>query len=394
MGKLSSQCRIHYNIPMKRQLLLAVFLLSACSTVLPVPTQTLPPPIVTIIHPTETFTPVPVTAAPTLTATATPLPHLMYPYTIAGLRERTFTGGQIQILQTLSQNEKYTRYLISYPSDGLTITGILQIPVGEGKFPVIVMNHGFYKRSEYNSGDGSDRAAAYLAERGFITISSDYRTWGGSDFGVSFFHTGLVADVMNLIASLPSIPQADVTRVGMWGHSMGGGITTKILTIVGGRAIPNGNDGRPVRAAVLYAPNSADDADLIARWGYGCIGDIAAGEMVDTCNSADVIPNSLPAEVIAAYEEAAQSPELMREIAPIYHLENISVPIQIHIGSADGDYIGSTPPEWSYKLNQALLDAGKEVELFVYEGQRHSFKGDAWILFMDRAVQFFNEQLQ
>jgi dienelactone hydrolase len=149
-----------------------------------------------------------------------------------------------------------------------------------------------------------------------------------------------------------------------------------------------------VRAAVLYAPNSADDADLIARWGYGCIGDISAGELLDTCNSADVIPESLPAEMIAAYVESATSAERMREIAPFYHLENVSVPVQIHIGSADGDYIGSTPPEWSYKLNQGLLDAGKDVELFVYDGQRHSFTGDAWLLFMDRAVKFFDEQLK
>jgi dipeptidyl aminopeptidase/acylaminoacyl peptidase len=283
----------------------------------------------------------------------------------------------------LLQTETYTRYLIKYPSDGLSITGILQIPAGQGPFPVIVMNHGFVSRSGYNSGDGTDRAAAYLVERGYITIASDFRTWGDSDVGPSFFHTGLVADVMNLIASLPSIPQADVSRVGMWGHSMGGGIATKILTLES-----------PVRAAVLYAPNSADDADLIARWGYGCIGDISMGEMLENCNSADVLPDTLSEELIAAYVESATSEERMREIAPYYRLENISVPIQIHIGSADGDYIGSTPPEWSYKLNQGLLDADRDVQLFVYEGQRHSFTGDAWLLFMERAVSFFNEQLR
>ena len=70
------------------------------------------------------------------------------------------------------------------------------------------------------------------------------------------------------------------------------------------------------------------------------------------------------------------------------------MPVQIHIGSADGDYIGSTPPEWSYKLNQALLDAGKDVEMFVYEGQRHSFTGNDWFIFMDRVVQFFDENLK
>lgn len=356
--------------------LLAVF--TACTSAPVTPAATLPLPVVTIIFAAETPTPL-----PTITPTTTPLPHLMYPYTIAGLRERDFPGGGIQIGARLAFNDRFSSYLISYPSEGLTITGVLNIPAGEGPFPVIVMNHGFYPRSDYSSGDGSQRAAEYLTQRGYITVSSDYRTWGGSDFGASFFHTGLVADVMNLLASLDSIPQADTSRIGMWGHSMGGGITTKILTLES-----------PVKAAVLYAPNSADDADLIARWGYGCIGGIAAGELLDTCNSADVIPESLPAEVIAAYVESAQSPERMREIAPYYHLDSVNVPVQIHIGSADGDYIGSTPPEWSYKLNQGLLDWNKNVQLFVYQDQRHSFTGDAWILFMDRAAAFYDENLK
>ena len=369
---------------MKQRISLFFFIfLTACSSARVSPTVTLPPPIVTIIHLTETPVVIPFTETPAMTLSPTPLPHLMYPYTIAGLREREFTGGEIRILQTLFQVETYSRYLIEYPSDGLVITGILQIPVGQGPFPVIVMNHGFAKRSEYTSGDGTDRAAAYLVERGYITVASDFRTWGGSDVSPSFFHTGLVADVMNLIASLPSVPEADVSRIGMWGHSMGGGIITKILTLES-----------PIRAAVLYSPNSADDADLIARWGYGCIGDIFAGELLENCNSADVVPDTLSDEIIAAYVESATSEERMREVAPFYHLDNISVPIQIHIGSADGDYIGSTPPEWSYKLNQGLMDAGKDVELFIYDGQRHSFTGDAWLVFMERAINFFNEQLE
>ncbi|MCQ3936755.1 MAG: hypothetical protein DPW18_06870 [Chloroflexi bacterium] len=376
-----------------KRLLVFAFLISACSAPAPALTSTLPPPIVTIISPAATpaFTPTS-TAAPT----PTPLPHLMYPYTIAGLREREFSGGGISLDVRIALNDQFSTYLISYPSDGLRITGVLNLPAGEGPFPVIVMNHGFYPRSQYSSGDGSQRAAEFLTRRGYITVSPDYRTWGGSDLGPSFFHTGLVADVMNLLASLDSIPQADTSRVGMWGHSMGGGITTKVLVIQGGVALNDSEERIEtlVRAAVLYAPNSADDADLIARWGYGCIGEIAAGELLNTCNSADVIPESLPAEVIAAYVESAQSPERMREIAPYYHLDSISVPVQIHIGSADGDYIGSTPPEWSYKLHQALLDAGVSAELFVYEGQRHSFTGDAWTLFMEQAAAFFDENLK
>lgn len=358
--------------------LILIFIISCAPVVTQAPA--LPTAAVTIIHPTETFTPQPTETA---ISTQTAIPHLMYPYTIAGLRERTFTGGEISLDVVMGLTDTYTRYLISYPSDGLRITGILQIPAGEGPFPVIIMNHGYVNRSEYTSGDGTDRASVYLVERGYITIAPDFRTWGGSDLDVSFFHTGLVTDVMNLIASLGSLPLADTSRIGMWGHSMGGGITTKILTL-----------DSLVKAAVLYAPNSADDADLIARWGYGCIGDMFAGEILQTCNSADVIPESFDPEIITAYVEAATNPGLMHQIAPIHFLDFVSVPVQIHIGSADGDYIGSTPPEWSYKLNQALLDAGKDVEMFVYEGERHSFVGDAWLLFMNRAVEFFDKHVK
>jgi dienelactone hydrolase len=151
--------------------------------------------------------------------------------------------------------------------------------------------------------------------------------------GPSLFHTGLVVDVVNLMNAIPSIPQADPSRIGMWGHSMGGGITTKILTI----------DPR-VKAAVLYAPNSADDADLIARWGYGCIGDIPAGEVLETCNSGDVVPFSLPPELIQAYKNAAIDPGMMQLIAPIYHLNVITLLFKFTSAPQTG-LIGSTPPE-------------------------------------------------
>lgn len=358
---------------MKQCISLFVFIcLAACVPAAP-PTS-LPTPQMVI----ETQTPV-----PSETPTQAPAPDLIYPYTIQGLREHVFQSGSITILSLLSITDEYSRYLIVYPSDGLNITGIMQIPTGEGPFPAIVMNHGYADRGTYLSGNGTDRAAEYLVRRGYITLASDYRSWGGSNTGPSLFHTGLVIDVINLINAIPSIPQADPNRIGMWGHSMGGGIATKILTI----------DPR-VRAAVLYAPNSADDADLIARWGYGCIGEIPAIEPLEICNAAEVIPLDLPAELIQAYQEAAMDPLQLKRIAPIHFLDGVMVPVQIHIGTADGDTLGSTPPEWSYKLHQALVDAGKPVELFTYEGERHSFIGDQWLIFMNRAVAFFDKNVK
>ncbi len=204
--------------------------------------------------PTPTVTPPP-------TATKT-MEQALYPYTIKGLLNHDYESGRIRIRETLLETENFTRYLIEYPSDGLTITGIMQIPtVGEPPYPVIMMNHGFFSRTVYSSGDGTDRAAEFLNRRGYLTLASDYRSWGDSDTGKSLFYSGLAIDVINLMNAIPSIPEADPERIGMWGHSMGGGVTLKVLTL----------DPR-IKAAVLYSPVSADFADIIERWGPGCLG--------------------------------------------------------------------------------------------------------------------------
>jgi uncharacterized protein len=318
------------------------------------------------------------TPSPTLTIDA-----LIFPYTIEGLRQHEFRSGNIHIRSKVSENDKFTTYLIDYPSDGLRITGVMRIPAGEGPFPVILMNHGFFSRAVYKSGDGTDRASAFLAGHGYITLASDYRSWGASDIGHSFFYSGLVIDVINLLNAIPSIEQADPDRIGMWGHSMGGGVTIKALTL----------EPR-IQAAVLYSPVSADFADVIDRWGPGCFGDIAQGELILGCNSSDVIPESLPRQVQDAYRFAASDADTLREISPYYRLNYVDVPIQIHYGTEDGTYLSGTPPQWSVKLTQALRDAGKQAELYQYEGEGHSFIGQPWFDFMARTLRFFDKYVK
>src|SRR5512140_3667656 len=199
-------------VPMKRILLLfSLLILLGCSpatpAAAPAPTRTRPP--------APTATAVAGTATPQLSTA-----ELMYPYTIKGLREHKFKSGDIKKVALIAKTKIYTSYLVSYPSDGLKIAAVMQIPAeGKPPFPVIVMNHGFFNRTDFHSGDGTDRAAEYLNKHGYITLASDYRSWGGSQAGPSLFYSGLVIDVINLMNDIPSTPQADSKRIGIWGHS-------------------------------------------------------------------------------------------------------------------------------------------------------------------------------
>ena len=156
-------------------------------------------------------------------------------------------------------------------------------------------------------------------------------------------------------------PQADPERVGMWGHSLGGGVTTKAITI----------DPR-IKAAVLYGPVSAKDAENIRRWGPS-----TRGGDNDT-------------SMLRAHLQAARDPAFLRQTSPIYFFDLVTAPVQIHQGAADS----VTPPRWAQAIRDALIEADKEVEYFEYEGQGHAFQGSNWDLFMERVTRFFDRHLK
>jgi dienelactone hydrolase len=321
--------------------------------------------------------PVPTPDRPAPSSLPAPIPHPLAHYTIQGLRARTYPGGSIHVRSVVTTTQVFTRYYIDYPSDGLSITGIMQIPRGGGPFPVVILNHGYIPRERYWSGADTWSAAEYLNRRGYLTIAPDFRSWGESDVGTSFFSTGQVIDALNLISCLSSLPQADPERVGMWGHSMGGGVTAKAMTI----------DPR-IKASVLYAPVSADDAQVLARWGSGCQPG-PSGELAPGCAGAEVLTQDMDPKLYLAYETAVSDPQFVYETSPIHYIDRVAAPVQIHIGTADT----TTPPEWSTDIYQALLEAGKEVEYYTYPDQGHTLQGQSWRLFMGRVADFFDRNL-
>lgn len=295
------------------------------------------------------------------------------PYTIEAMRARDYPASRINIVATYAATETFIRYLIEYESDGLTITGVMQVPQGTGPFPVIILNHGYIRQQDYWSGYETWEAAGYLNARGYLTIAPDFRSWGGSDWGLSLFHGGLTVDVLNLLSALDSVPQADTSRIGMWGHSMGGGVTMKVLAVADDL----------IDAAVLYATNSADDADLVGYYGPGCLANRPAGRR---CNRGEVIPEDVDATLYETYLTAAADASFLRRTSPWWVLSDIDTPIQIHIGTADT----VLPGQWSSKLYNALEAMGKNATLFWYDGQDHTFRGAAWTRYIERTAAFFD----
>lgn len=261
----------------------------------------------------------------------------------------------------ITTTSHYTRYYIAYPSDDLTITGVMHVPHGEGPFPVVILNHGYIPPERYWSGADTWRAGDYLASQGYMTIAPDFRGWGGSDSGDNFFRTGIVIDVLNLVSSLPSVPWVDPTQVGMWGHSMSGGATTKAITI----------DTR-IKAAILYGPISGDDGIDIRRWG------------------SSIRSRDLDDPLLWSYRQATSDRAFLQRTSPIYHFDLVLCPVQIHQGAADD----VTPPRLAEAIRDALLVADKEVEYFAYEGQGHAIEGQAWTLFMERVTAFYDRHLR
>jgi len=91
------------------------------------------------------------------------------------------TGTGLEFVKVLDDNSAYTRYQISYLSDGLRISGIMNIPKGDGEYPLVILNHGHIDTDIYTLGRGLKREQDYIARRGFAVLHTDYRNHAFSD---------------------------------------------------------------------------------------------------------------------------------------------------------------------------------------------------------------------
>ena len=290
------------------------------------------------------------------------------------MRGQSYAGSDLVFERTLDPGTNYDRHIVSYRSEGLKIYALLTVPTGTKPstgWPVVIFNHGYIPPSEYRS---TERYVAYVdafARNGYIVLRSDYRGHGDSE-GIATGGTGspdYAVDVLNGLASVRRFADADPSRIGMWGHSMGGGITLRAMVVTD-----------EIKAGVIWAGTVGTLPELLARFGRSL-----TPEAATTTSSGR---RSL-AEWLDRYGTPEENPAFWAAISPNAYVGDLSGPIQLHHGTADE----KVPLEYSLLLEEQIRAAGRPVELFVYEGDDHNIASN-WGIAMTRSVRFMDEHIK
>jgi len=128
-----------------------------------------------------------------------------HPDTIPAMMQKEFRGDDLKLENVLEENEVYTRYHITYKSEGFKISGIMNVPQGKGPFPILILNHGYIDQKVYTNGQGLKREQDFFARSGYVVLHSDYRNHAQSDFDSKNEvrpRSGYVEDVLNAVSAV------------------------------------------------------------------------------------------------------------------------------------------------------------------------------------------------
>ncbi len=233
--------------------------------------------------------------------------------------------------------------IASYRVDDLEVHGLLLHPAGTqpaGGWPVLVMNHGYVPTpADYGLRKQTgelDRPGDYYrglplayARQGLLVFLPDYRghaTSQGEDYLQKDHPTRWYSrDVIAAVNSLQSLPQANLDRLYLWGHSMGGAITLNAVHALGER----------VRAASLW---------------------------------------SAARSTLAPLEDTVASQAFFSAISA-----------RVNIHHADDDPV----TDFRYSAEVAAQLSPPQVEFFSYESEDHLFTADDLKLAIQRDIDLF-----
>lgn len=307
------------------------------------------------------------------------------PPTIEELRARTPVES-LRFDRDLGRGDGYSAYLVRYESAGHTVGAMVAVPDGErpeSGYPVIVAAHGFHPDPpkygftaagvDSRPGDYYRFVPASYTAHGFMVVVPDYRGHNdseGLEFTDGFLATSYYTeDVVNLVDNLPLIDGADIHRVFLWGHSLGGEVALRALLAtdsVRGASLWSSVGGELWDQAYYYdryeKPLEPDASDIEKERVLKLRRDIAA--------------------LAGSYD--------WRESEPLKYLNYLTAPVIIHHGIGDT----GAAYKWSERLAKSLYLGGQTYRFFSYDTSDHLLTARHRATAIDRDIGFFNRVLQ
>ena len=301
-------------------------------------------------------------------------------YTIENLAKTEIKPGKLEIKEILKEETEYSSYLFEFefnPNlDGKTlkkVTGQINLPKGDGKFPLILMFRGYIDQKLFKTGDGTRNASNFFAERGFITIAPDFLGYGGSDEETAnifetrfqtyttvlslleYFKTNSELEIGNK-RSLASFAGWKMENLFLWGHSNGGQIALTVLEITGGDYPTTlwAPVSKPFPYSVLFYTDESEDRGKLIRRELSKFEEDYDVELYSLAN----------------------------------YLDRIQAPIQIQQGTIDD----AVPLAWSDELVDKLKALDKDIIYNKYPATDLNMR-PSWDAVIQKDLEFFNDSL-
>lgn len=243
---------------------------------------------------------------------------------------------------------------IRYPSDGLTITGIIALPASNAPAPLIVINHGGFEPAKT-----MQPLVELFAKLGYVAIASDYRGVAGAE-GNRELARGEIDDVLNAIQYAHTLPQVDPKRTVMLGFSHGGAIAFHAAA------------KDPTIGGIVTVGAPIELADCYRHW----VATVDRQPELKVLVGLTTIVGGTPEQMPAAWKERS----------PLYIADRVKCPVLLVQGGKDT----AVPAEQAQRMADALKAAQTPVELIVDAEAAHVLDKPAWDRLGKRVISFLN----
>jgi len=268
------------------------------------------------------------------------------------VKQADFTSPAIKKAKELSQANGVRRIIFSYavPHDNLTEKGLMTLPASSEPadgYPVIILCHGYVNPYYYSTEEAYLSDMVFYSQHGFAVLKPDFRGQGLSlDAGQpegAYYSTAYNTDVMSLIGAIKKTSYLNKNNINIWGHSMGAYIALRAAVV-----------SPDIKNTILLSGPVGRMEDMYSM--YVAISD------TNNPTAANIKLNA-----IDLYGTPITNPDFWKYVSPLSYLDQTKTYFQIHVGLRDE----TVPPRLSADLDQALSEAGKKHDYYVYPTGRH-----------------------